>query len=152
MGNYFANKEIFMFQFWENIKTITSQSLMRNKLGRKKFWKTVTTFYQKMVQSLHRIILTKAVDFVITHNEEVAKELKNIFSEAVKNLKIPNYEKYDSLSVNIDHPILKAKWENHPDILEIASENKNMANFSFNFISKEDEITMLDNSKVFHEK
>ena len=53
----------------------------------------------------------------------------------------------------IDDPTLKsiAKWRNHPSILAIASEYKNRANFSLNFVSKEDvltEIKMLDVSKA----
>ena len=47
-----------------------------------------------------------------------------------------------------------AKWRNHPSILAIASEYKNRANFSFNFVSKEDvltEIKMLDVSKSIQE-
>ena len=56
----------------------------------------------------------------------------------------------------IDDPALKAiaKWRNYPSILAIASEYKNKANFSFNFISKEDvlkEIKMLHVSKAMHE-
>ena len=54
---------------------------------------------------------------------------------------------------NIYDPTLKAiaKWRNHPSILAIASEYKNRANFSLNFVSKEDvltEIKMLDVSKA----
>ena len=57
---------------------------------------------------------------------------------------------------NIDDPTLKAiaKWRNHPRILAITSEYKNRANFSFNFVSKEDvltEIKMLDVSKAIQE-
>ena len=59
------------------------------------------------------------------------------------------------MAEKIDDPTLKAiaKWKNHPSILAIASEYKNRANFSFNFVSKEDvltEIKMLDIWKVIH--
>ena len=88
--------------------------------------------------------------------EEVAKELNNFLANVVKNLNIPNYEYCDSLAENIDDPTLKAiaKWRNHPSILAIASEYKNRANFSFNFVSKEDvltEIKVLDVSKAIQE-
>ena len=48
--------------------------------------------------------------------EEVAKELNSFFANAVKNLNIPNHEYCDSLTENIDDPILEAitKWRNHP--------------------------------------
>ena len=60
------------------------------------------------------------------------------------------------MAENINDPTLKAtaKWTNHPSILAIASEFKNKANFSFNFVSKEDvltEIKMLDGSKAIQE-
>ena len=44
-----------------------------------------------------------------------------------------------------------AKWRNHLSILAIASEYRKRANFSFNFVSKEDVLTetkVLDVSKV----
>ena len=60
------------------------------------------------------------------------------------------------MAENIGDPTLKAiaKWRNHPSILAIASEYKNRANFSFNFVSKEDvltEIKVLDASKAIQE-
>ena len=93
---------------------------------------------------------------LLTNCEEVAKELNNFFTNAIKNLNIPNYENCDSLAENIDDHTLKAmaKWRNHPSILAIASEYKNRANFSFNFVSKEDvltEIKVLDVSKAIQE-
>ena len=47
-----------------------------------------------------------------------------------------------------------AKWRNHPSILATASEYRKRANFSFNFVSKEDVLTetkVLDVSKVIQE-
>ena len=60
------------------------------------------------------------------------------------------------MAENIDNPTLKAiaKWRNHPSILPIASEYKCRANFSFNFVFKEDfltEIKVLDVSKAIQE-
>ena len=56
---------------------------------------------------------------------------------------------------NINDPTKAiAKWRNHPSILAIGSEYKNRANFSFNFVSKEDVVTetrMLDVSKAIQE-
>ena len=104
-----------------------------------------------------RINLTEEENSSLLINcEEVAEELKNFFENAVKNLNISNYENSDSLAENIDDPTLKtiAKWRKHPSILEITLEYKNRANFSFNFISKEDvltEIKMMDVSKAIQE-
>ena len=60
------------------------------------------------------------------------------------------------MAENIDDPTLKtiAKWRNHPSILAIASEYRNGANFSFNFVSKEGvltEIKVLYVSKTIQE-
>ena len=60
------------------------------------------------------------------------------------------------MAENIDDPILKtiAKCRSHPSTLAIASEYKNRANFSFDFVSKEDVLTemkVLDVSKVIQE-
>ena len=60
------------------------------------------------------------------------------------------------MAENIDDSTLKAiaKWRNYPSILAIASEYKNRANFSVNFVSKEDfltEVKVLDVSKALQE-
>ena len=60
------------------------------------------------------------------------------------------------MAENIDDSTLKAiaKWRNYPNILAIASEYKNRANFSINFASKEDFLTDvkgLDVSKALQE-
>ena len=75
--------------------------------------------------------------------KELQKKLNNFFANAVKNLNISNYENCDSLVENINSRTLKAtaRWRNHISILTIASEYKNRANFSFNFVSKEDVLT-----------
>ena len=78
-------------------------------------------------------------DSLLTNCEEVANELNNFFTNAVKSLNIPNYENCDSLAQNIDDATLKAivKWRNHPSILEIASEYKKEQSFlSIIFLKK----------------
>ena len=110
----------------------------------KRFWKTVKFFLSKKIHLPERINLTEEEsNSLLTNYEEVAKVLNNFFANAVKNLSIPNYENCGSLTENIDDLTLKAiaKWRNHPSILAIASEYKNRANFSFNFVSKEDVLT-----------
>ena len=123
----------------------------KNITDNKRFWKTIKPFHL-----FERINFTEEENNSFLSNcEEVAEE-SNFFANAVKNLNISNYENCDSLAENIDDPTLKAiaKWRNHPSILAIASEYKNRANFSFNFVSKEDvltEIKMLDVSKAIQE-
>ena len=60
------------------------------------------------------------------------------------------------MAENINDSTLEAiaKWRNYPSILAIASEYKNRANFSINFVSKEDfltEVKVLDVSKALQE-
>ena len=122
----------------------------KNITDNKRFWKTIKPFHL-----FERINFTEEENNSFLSNcEEVAEE-SNFFANAVKNLNISNYENCDSLAENINDPTLKAtaKWTNHASILAIASEFKNKANFSFNFVSKEDvltEIKMLDIWKVIH--
>ena len=68
------------------------------------------------------------------------KELNYSFVTTVKNVIISNYENSDPLAKNINDPTLKAvvKWRNHSSIFAIASEHKNKANVSLNFVSKEE--------------
>ena len=60
------------------------------------------------------------------------------------------------MAENINDSTLEAiaKWRNYPSILAITSEYKNRANFSINFVSKEDfltEVKVLDVSKALQE-
>ena len=119
--------------------------------------KTVKPLLSRKIHLPERINLTKEENnSLFTNCEEFAEELNNFIAKSVKNLNIPNYENCGSFTKNIDDPPLKAiaKWRNHPSILAITSEYKNRANFSFNFVSKEDvltEIEVLDVSKAIQE-
>ena len=55
---------------------------------------------------------------LFTNCEEVAKELNNLFVNAVKNIIFPNYENYDSLAVKLIILLLKLLYEcrNHPKL------------------------------------
>ena len=76
------------------------------------------------VQSSERIKLAEEDDTLITKEEEVALKLNYIFLNAVINLKTLNFENFDPLSENIDHPTLTAivKDRKHPSITAIVSE------------------------------
>ena len=76
------------------------------------------------VQPSERIKLAEEDDTLITKEEEVALKLNYIFLNAVINLKTLNFENFDPLSENIDHPTLKAivKYRKHPSIIAIVSE------------------------------
>ena len=74
----------------------------------KRFWKTVKPFLSNKVQYSERINLTEENDSLVTDCGKFAKELNSFSSSVLKNLNIPNYDGYDPLSDNIDHPTLKA--------------------------------------------
>ena len=74
----------------------------------KRLWKKVKPFLSNKVQSSERINLTEENDSLVTDCGKFAKELNSFSSSVLKNLNIPNYDGYDPLSDNIDHPTLKA--------------------------------------------
>ena len=83
--------------------------------------------------------------------------MNNFFANTVQTLNTANFENSNSLAENIDDPTLKpiATWRNHPSIQVIVSEYKNRANFSLDFVSKEDvltEIKIMDVSKAIQER
>ena len=53
---------------------------------------------------------------IISEDKDNAELLNSFFSNAVKNLKIPEFSDSDSLVENIPHPIFKLilKYKNHP--------------------------------------
>ena len=96
----------------------------KNITDNKRFWNTVKPFLSKKNHLPERINITKEENnSLLTYCKEVAKELNNLFGNALKNLNIPSYENCDSLAESIDHPPLKyiAKWINHPSIQAITS-------------------------------
>ena len=86
----------------------------KNIADNKRFWETVKPFLSKKNHLSESINLTEeANNSLLTNSEEVAKELNNLFANAVKNLNISNYKNCNSLAENIDNPNLKviAKME-----------------------------------------
>ena len=57
---------------------------------------------------------------------ENAEILNRFFSNAIKNLKLTEYQEADPHANNISHPIFKAimKFRNHPSITAIKNLNK----------------------------
>ena len=56
---------------------------------------------------------------MISEDKDDAELLNSIFSNAVKNLKIPKFSGSNPLAENIPHPIFKAilKYKSHPIII-----------------------------------
>ena len=86
----------------------------------KQFWKTVKPLLSDKSKSKEKIILVEDNE-IINEDKDNAGRLNSLFSNAVKNLKIPEFSETNPLAENISHPILKAilKYENHPSIIAI---------------------------------
>ena len=76
---------------------------------------------------------------IINEDRANAEILNTFFSNAVKNLKIPEYQETDPLANNISHPIFKPilKYRNHPSIVAIKNLNKGLR-FDFCRVSVQD--------------
>ena len=90
----------------------------------KKFWKTVKPLLSDKSKSNEKIVLLE--DNEINEDKDNAGRLNSFFSNAVKNLKIPEFSETNPLAENISHPIFKAilKHENHPSIIAIQNAKK----------------------------
>ena len=77
------------------------------------------------MQSSEKITLVEGKK-IINDDGETAEILNTFFPNAIKNLKIPEYQETDPLANNISHPIFKAicKYRNHPSIVAIKNLNK----------------------------
>ena len=90
------------------------------------------------MKSSEKITLVEEEE-LINKDGENAEILNTFFSNAVKNLKIPEYREIDSLANDICHPIFKAilKYRNHPSIVAIKNLNKD-SGFDFCRVSVQD--------------
>ena len=102
------------------------------------------------MKSSEKITLVEGKE-IINEDGENAEILNTFLSNAVKNLKIPEYQETDSLANNISHPIFKAilKYRNHPSIAAIKNLNKG-SRFDFCRVSVQDvkEIKKLSTRKA----
>ena len=115
------------------------------------FWRTVKPLLSDKVKSSEKITLIEGEE-IINEDGENAEILNTFFSNAVKNLKIPEYQEIDSLANNISHPMFKAilKYRNHPSIVAIKNLNKG-SRFDFCRVCAQDvvkEMKKLSTQKV----
>ena len=101
-------------QFWRAVKPLFKQ-----------FWRAVKPLLSDKIKSSEKIALLEG-DEIIIEDGENAEILNTFFSNAVKNLKIPEYQEIDPFANNISHPIFKTilKYRNHPSIAAIKNLNK----------------------------
>ena len=93
---------------------------------------------------------------MITDEPEVKNTLKDFFSSTVTNLNLPESQNVDTLSDNVDYPILKAimKWRNHSSALAITVFNESRKRFTFSSVTIADvakEINILNSSRSIQE-
>ena len=91
----------------------------------KQFWRTVKPLLADQIKPSNKITLVEGEE-IIYDDKENAEILNKFFSNAVKNLKIPEYQEADPYADNISHPIFKAimKFRNQSSITAIKNLNK----------------------------
>ena len=94
----------------------------------KQFWKTVKPLLSDKSKSNEKIILVEDNE-IINEDKDNAGRLNSSFSNAVKNLKIPELQEAE----NISHPIFKAilKYENHPSIIAMQNAKREPSFYFF---------------------
>ena len=86
----------------------------------KQFWRTVKPLLSNKSKSNEKITVVEDNE-IISKDKDNVELLNSFFSNALKNLKIPEFSDSNPLAENIPHPIFKAilKCKNHPSIIAI---------------------------------
>ena len=99
----------------------------------KTFWKTVKPFLSDKTPSDEKITLIEK-DKIIKTDTKTDNVLNTFFSTIISNLNIPEYTVSDSISNDINDPVLKSilKYKDHPSIkaIEKISKLNNLFKFS----------------------
>ena len=104
----------------------------------KQFWRTVKPLLSDKSKSNEKITLVED-NKIISEDKDNAERLNSFFSNAVKNLKIPEFSDSNPLAENISHPIFNAivKYKNHASIIAI-KKTRNGPGFYFCGVSVND--------------
>ena len=128
----------------------------------KQFWRTVKPLLSDKIKSSEKITLVEQRetldtdgninDEIVNDDVKIAGIFNRFFSNAVIDLKIPDFHGAVPLADNISHPIFRAilKYANHPSTIAIKDLN-NTSMFSFSNVSVADvkrEIRKLDPRKA----
>ena len=131
----------FVNRLYKREKKTFYQKLSLNDLqDNKKFWKNMKPLLSDKNKGDHRITLVKGND-IVSEDKEIAADFSNFFSNAVKNLHIPEIEvsNVDHLTDLVDISI--GKHKNHPSVLKIKEVIGNInTTFEFHRISEEEVI------------
>ena len=114
----------------------------------KTFWKTVKPFLSDKTPSDEKITLIEK-DKIIKTDTKTDNVLNTFFSTIISNLNIPEYPVSDSISNDINDPVLKSilKYKDHPSIKAIEKISKLSNLFKFSNAEKREilnEIVNLD--------
>ena len=135
----------------EHFAKINEKDISDNR----KFWQTVSSFISDKIKSKESIILVNTNN--IESNEfDVAKTFNEFFSNIVKNLEIPEYQREDNLHIRLSsNPVLHAtmKYRNHPSINTVRQycRAQRFPSFYFSAVDKNavrKEIIKLSNKKA----
>ena len=110
---------------------------VKDIVDNEQFWRTIKPLFSDKTKSNEKI--TSVEDQTVTTQDEQNPELLNIvFSNAVKNLKIPRFSNTNPLAERLSNPTLKAilKYKNQSSIVATRNANNN-SHFHFNEVSFE---------------
>ena len=125
---------------------------------KKQFWRTVKSLLSDKIKSSEKRTLVEQResldtdgnidDEIVNDDVKIAETFNRFFSNAVIDLKIPDFHGVVPLADNISHPIFRAilKYANHPSTIAM----NNTSLFSFSNVSVVDvkkEIRKLDQEK-----
>ena len=98
-------------------KKLYYSNLDEKKVTDKIFWKTIKPFLSNKIVSREKVTLIEE-DEIVESDINTAQILNTFFSNIVSNLKIAEYANCDSISDNINDPVIKSivKYRNHTSI------------------------------------
>ena len=110
-----------MFLYYEKLKKKHYANLNHKDIAdNKQFWRTFKPLLSEKSKSNEKITIAED-DKIKSEDKDNAELLNYFFSNAVKNLKIPEFSDSNPLAENIPHPIFNAilKYKNRPSIIAI---------------------------------
>ena len=131
-------------------KSFVNNLSMGDLTDNKKFWNTFNKLFSDKSKSNHKITLVKGNE-ILTNTQEVANEFSLKFSNAVKELNIPDIP---TIEVSNQYDIVDTailKYQNHPSVLKIIEKTPILLEeFEFHAVDEETvlrKLKELDTSK-----
>ena len=123
--SFILSSEIFVFLHYEKQKKHYVNLNHKDIAYTKQFWRIVKSLLSDKSKWNEKITLVED-NKIITEDKDNAELLNSFFSNAVKNIKIPEFSDSNPLAENIPHPIFKAilKYKTHTSIIAIKNVRK----------------------------